>query len=125
MTAAAPNSKVIGGAGTGVPLVELVEPLELPLVDEDVDELVLDEVDELVELEPELEPLDEVLLVMLPDVLLVEPPELDELDDELLELELLDEDEPLDDPLDDEPEDPEEPELPDDPLLEWPQFHLQ
>jgi hypothetical protein len=84
-SAAAPNSKVIGGAGTSVPVVELlvlvpVVLLVLELV------LVLDEVELLVEVD------DDVLVVMLPellvdDELLLEPEELlDELPDEPVEL---------------------------------------
>ncbi|MEO9491266.1 MAG: hypothetical protein ABJG26_06535, partial [Marinomonas sp.] len=52
-----PNSAIIGGAGTSVPLLVPVVPLE-PLVDDvDVEELVLDDVEELVLLvTPEVEP---------------------------------------------------------------------
>ena len=49
--AAAPNSRTIGGAGTGVGL-PLLDPLLLP--EDDEDELLLD--DELLELELELLP---------------------------------------------------------------------
>ncbi|WP_336979811.1 hypothetical protein [Altererythrobacter fulvus] len=87
-TAPAPKSSSIGGAGTCVPLVVLV--LLDPLVEPEV--LVLEEVEELVELlvEDEVE-LDEVLLLILPELVLVEllpedePEELDEPELEPLE----------------------------------------
>jgi hypothetical protein len=77
--AAAPNRIIIGGAGTGVPLLEPCHPLEvdeLPLVDDDVELLVDEDVELLLEVEDELD----VLLVMLPelDVLVDTSPELDE-----------------------------------------------
>ena len=87
VAAPAPNSRIIGGAGTWVPPVEDEEP---PLDDEL--ELLLDELDELLLDEEELEPL------VLPDEpKLDEPPvapelvEVDEVDVEVpfeLELEL-------------------------------------
>jgi len=90
VAAAAPNRRTIGGAGTGVPPVEVDE---LP-PDEELDE----------EDEDELEELDEE--EVLPDEpKLLEPPvapELVELDDALLEEELADEAE-LPEPPDDEP----------------------
>ena len=61
-TAAAPNSRTMGGAGTSVPPVlvelppELLEELEDELLD-DVDELVLPKLDELEEPPDELEEL--------------------------------------------------------------------
>jgi hypothetical protein len=81
VAAAAPNSRIIGGAGTWVPPVELDEPDEPPLDDEL--ELVL-ELDELLLLdEEELEPLvlpdppkllDPPVAPELVEVLLVDPP---------------------------------------------------
>lgn len=64
--AAAPNRISIGGAGTGVPLLDPCQPLDDPEVLLEVDELVeeelLDDVDDDVEDEVE------VLLVTLPEV---------------------------------------------------------
>ena len=94
--AAAPNSRIIGGAGTGVPPDELLlPPLDEDELDED-EELLLDE-DELEELLPDepklLEPVEAPELVELVDApVLVEvdevevpeeldPPKLDELDE--------------------------------------------
>lgn len=77
----------MGGAGTSVPPVLLEPPLEL-LEEELLDELLLDEDDELLPLDPVLPKLDD-------------PPDDDELPDEELD--------ELDDPLD--PELPLEPEL--------------
>jgi hypothetical protein len=70
--AAAPNRIIIGGAGTGVPLLEPCQPLEPEVLDDDE---LLDDV--LLELEVEVE----VLLVMLPevDVLVDTLPEVEEL----------------------------------------------
>ncbi len=64
--AATPNSTIIGGAGTGVPLLELCQPLDPPELDEELlDEELLDELDdELVLDEDEVD----VLLLMLPEV---------------------------------------------------------
>lgn len=102
----------MGGAGTGVPPLELDE--EPPLDDEDEEELDEDELDE---------ELPELLDVLPEEPKLLEPPvapELDPLllDDEELEEDELDEEEPL---LPDAllPEEPDEPEDPDDPLLPW------
>ena len=121
VAAAAPNSRIIGGAGTWVPPVELDEPpdeLELLLVeldalllDEELDEpLVLPDEPKLLEppVAPELVEVDAPELV---EDVLVEAPELVELVEVPLELELelpwLDEpwlDEPwLDEPWLDEP----------------------
>jgi hypothetical protein len=105
VAAAAPNSRIIGGAGTWVPPVEPPEEDEPPLEDPELllelDELVLDE-DELEPLvlpdEPKL--LDPPVAPELVDELLVEPPvapelvEVEEVDVPLeleLELPLLDE----------------------------------
>ena len=81
--APAPNRRIIGGAGTGVPPFE--PPLLLPPLEDELDELdeelllELDEDELLPEVEPvapELVELDEV------EVLLeLEPPKLDELDE--------------------------------------------
>lgn len=76
--AAAPNRIVIGGAGTGVPLLPLEEELEELLLDDDEDELLLDEELELVELV--------ILPVLEPIPLLLDE---EEDDDELLELDEL------------------------------------
>jgi len=134
--AAAPNSRSIGGAGTGVPPVELDEPpldeplllalelVELLLDDEELDEpLVLPEDPKLDE-PPDAPELVEVDAPELVDEALVDAPELVELVEVPLELELelpwLDEpwlelpwlDDPwlelpwLDDPWLDEPLDP-------------------
>jgi hypothetical protein len=97
VAAAAPNSRIIGGAGTGVPPDELDEPLEPPL---DELELLL-EVDELELLldEEELEP-----LVLPEPPKLLDPP----LAPELVEVdapELVDEVE-LEPPWLDEPDEP-------------------
>ena len=76
--AAAPNRIIIGGAGTGVPLLDPCHPLEPEVEDEDellVEDEVLDDV--LLEVDDEVE----VLLVMLP--------ELEVLVDTLPELEVL------------------------------------
>lgn len=94
--AAAPKSITIGGAGTSVPPLELLEPPD-ELEDEDEDEELLEEL-----LEPEE--------VLPPNEDEVDPPKLDELLDEELDDEL-DEDDPP------ELEEPLEPELPDEPLL--------
>jgi hypothetical protein len=80
VAAAAPNRRIIGGAGTWVPPVELDEP---PLDDEEL-ELELDELELLLD-EEELEPLvlpdppkllDPPVAPELVEVLLVEAPEL-------------------------------------------------
>ena len=113
VAAAAPNKRIIGGAGTWVPPVELDEPPEELL------ELLVDELDELLD-DDELDPLvlpeepkldDPPVAPELVDEVLVDAPELVELVDVPLELELelpwLDE--PwLDDPWLDDPwlEDP-------------------
>jgi hypothetical protein len=92
VAAAAPNRRIIGGAGTGVPPVE---PDELPPEEEldDEEELEEDELDEEEVLPDEPKLLD-------PPV----APELVELDDELLdEEELLAEEAELPLPPDDEP----------------------
>lgn len=107
VAAAAPNSRIIGGAGTWVPPVEPEEP---PLDDEEL-ELLLLELDELLD-EDELEPLE------LPDEpKLEEPP----LAPELVEVELV---EPLAPELVDAPElvelDEVEPPWLDEPWLEEP-----
>ena len=105
VAAAAPNSRIIGGAGTWVPPVELDEPpledeleldeLELELLDEEeLEPLVLPEPpklldppvapelveDELVEppVAPELVEVDEVELWWPPDELELEPPWLED-----------------------------------------------
>jgi len=96
--AAAPNSRIIGGAGTWVPPVELDEPpldealvlelAELLLLDEELDEpLVLPEEPKLDEppVAPELVEVDAPELV---DEALVDAPELVELVEVPLELEL-------------------------------------
>ena len=78
VAAAAPNSRIIGGAGTWVPPVELEEP---PLDDElELDELELELLDE-EELEPLVLPeppklLDPPVAPELVEVLLVDAPEL-------------------------------------------------
>lgn len=80
VAAPAPNSSSIGGAGTSVPPVELVDdevlvepPVEVELLVElDVDELVELDVDELVELLVDDEVLVELLDVTFPDEVLVE-----------------------------------------------------
>ena len=80
VAAAAPNSRIIGGAGTWVPPVELDEP---PLDDEEL-EVELEELELLLD-EEELEPLvlpdppkllDPPVAPELVEVLLVEAPEL-------------------------------------------------
>jgi hypothetical protein len=119
--AAAPNRTIIGGAGTGVPLVDdqPEEPEDEPDEEElDEDELLLLELVEVLML-PELEPLVEIPLLpddeeLLPDEPLLDPeepfdpPQLDEpwpgLPDEPPELEPLEEEE-LDE--DDEEDDEE------------------
>jgi len=95
VAAAAPNSRIIGGAGTGVPPDELDEPLEPPL---DELELLL-EVEELELDEEELEP-----LVLPEPPKLLDPP----LAPELVEVEApeLVEDVELDVPRLDEPDEP-------------------
>lgn len=134
-TAAAPNRTIIGGAGTGVPLVD-----DHPEVDPLDEELELElELLELLELElvdvlmlPELDPLVDIPLLpdeeLLPDELLLDPddpfdpPQLDEpwpgLPEEPPELEPLDEDE-----LDDEDEEDDD-ELLDEELLTLPDVEV-
>lgn len=91
VAAAAPNSRIIGGAGTGVPPLELLdeppdEELELLL-----DELLLEEE----ELEPLLLPVEPKLLepVLAPELVEVEeveaPEEVEEVAPEEVELPLL------------------------------------
>ena len=111
--AAAPNRIIIGGAGTGVPLLEPCQPLDDP--DEDpLEEPLVDELDELLpDDEPEVLELVEVVML----------PELDPLvDTPLLEPLLLPDDEPDELPEDDEelPLDPEDEPLLPDPLLPEP-----
>ena len=97
VAAAAPNSRIIGGAGTWVPPVELDDPPldeelelleldELLLDEEELDPLVLPEEPKLLDppVAPELVEVDDVLA---PEDVLVEPPVapdevLDELPDE-------------------------------------------
>ena len=79
--AAAPNRIVIGGAGTGVPLLEpchpLLDPDDEPLVDELPLVELLPEVDDepevLVVMFPELDPLVDQPLVLLEEPWLLEP----------------------------------------------------
>ena len=100
--AAAPNSRIIGGAGTSVP----PEEVELD-VEELVDEDVLDEVDDEPEVELEVEvdvlvdppKLDDEVLVELPPVEVELPPV--EVDVELPPVEVLDPPEPPEDVLED------------------------
>jgi hypothetical protein len=107
VAAPAPNSRIIGGAGTWVPPVDEEEP---PLDDEELelDELLLDED----ELEPLVLPEPPKLLEppVAPELVEVEAPELvevDEVEAPLLELELeppwLDDPPWLDEPWLDEP----------------------
>ncbi len=100
VAAAAPNNRIIGGAGTLVPPVELDEepPLDEPELLPELDELLLDE--------DELEP----LVLLLPDVLPEEP----KLDDPPVAPELVEVDAPelVDEVLVDAPELVEEVEEP-------------
>ena len=104
VAAAAPNSRIIGGAGTGVPPVELDEE---PPLDEALLELAEDEAELLLALDPVLLEVE----VLLPKLL--EPP-VAPLDVEPLLALLLAEEEAL---LADEALLPELPELPLEPLL--------
>lgn len=126
VAAAAPNSRIIGGAGTWVPPVEV----ELP-PDDEPDEALLVELADEVELEPELLPvepeepkLDDPLVA--PELVELEPllaeDEADEADEALLpeEAELPEEPPELLE-LPDEPLEPLEPELP---LEPWPPEEL-
>ena len=106
--AAAPNRRIIGGAGTSWPPLD--PPLEPPLEDDELEllelELALELLEVLVLLPPKLldPPLD--VLVELPPVEVLEPP-LEELLDDPLDDELPEE-EPLDDPLEEPPDEPED-----------------
>lgn len=92
VAAAAPNSRIIGGAGTRVPPVELDEPPdedELELVELDALLLDEDELEPLVLPEPEEPKLDDPPVAPeLVDEVLVDAPELVEEVDVPLELEL-------------------------------------
>ena len=105
VAAPAPNKRIIGGAGTWVPPVELdEEPEELPLEEELLDELL--DVEELPDEEPLVLPLEPKLLdpllapelVEVDEVLPVDPlvPELEELEVPLLD-ELVPDEPPVDD----------------------------
>ncbi|HYJ52068.1 MAG TPA: hypothetical protein VEW04_02760 [Allosphingosinicella sp.] len=92
VAAPAPNRRIIGGAGTCVPPVELEDEPEDPPLDEELPEVdELPDVEELPDEEPLVLPLaDEPKLldpVLAPELELVDPlvPELVELDEELPE----------------------------------------
>ena len=94
VAAAAPNRRIIGGAGTGVPPVELDE--EPPEEELEEEELLLDELLDEEELEPLVLPDEPKLLdpPVAPELVEVDAPELVEVDEvlveapELVELEL-------------------------------------